>query len=311
MSDLHVWSTTAVVAVLAIVGAYFFFQTRAYQEEVKYLSEQNRELELAIDEQGLPANLEERLAQTEAQIRAEYEARDAAITNELSRLYDLEREVRIVTGLPSRPEMSSANAAMDTENGQGGPPDDPDAGAIYDDVGINPPELIIGLDNPSADLIVEEMRLRLQSLGGLLEDARAQRQKLRHTPSIWPTKISRPKITSKFGMRRDPFTDKWRHHSGMDIRADYGSPVLSTAEGVVRFSGYHQYLGHVVKIDHGYGVETWYGHLSKRLVQKGDTVKRGQAIGHVGSSGRSTGPHIHYEVHVNGKRVDPREYIGR
>lgn len=311
MSDAHVWSTLATLTLLVAASAFFFFQTRAYQEEVEYLSDQYRELELAVDSQGLPANLEERLAQREAQIRAEYEARDAAITNELSRLYDLEREVRIITGLPSRPEMSSANAAQDAEGGQGGPPDDPDAGAVFEDVGINPPELIIGLSNPSADLILEEMRLRMDSLGGLLEDARARRHKLQHTPSIWPTKDQRRRVTSKFGMRRDPFTEKWRHHSGVDIRAEYGSPVLTTAAGVVRFSGYHQYLGHVVKIDHGYGMETWYGHLSKRLVQKGDTVKRGQAIGLVGSSGRSTGPHIHYEVHVNGKRVDPREYVGR
>lgn len=319
MSDFHVWSTALVVAVLVCLSAFFYFRSRNYREEASYLSDQYRELQITVDQQSLPANMEERLAQKEAQIRAQYEARDAAMTNELNRLYDLEREVRIVTGLPSRPEMSSAGAAavdsgaapVDTENGQGGPPDDPDAGAVFDDTGINPPALIAGLSNPSADLILEEMRLRMESMGSLLKDARAQRLRLAHTPSVWPTNDARRTVTSKFGMRRDPFTKKWRHHSGLDIRATYGSPVLSTAEGTVIFSGYQQYLGHAVKIDHGYGIETWYGHLSKRLVEVGDHVKRGDVIGKVGSSGRSTGPHIHYEVHVGGKRVDPREYIGR
>jgi murein DD-endopeptidase MepM/ murein hydrolase activator NlpD len=144
----------------------------------------------------------------------------------------------------------------------------------------------------------------------LIEDAHKQREKRAHTPSVWPTKESKRRINSKFGQRRDPFTKKWKHHGGVDISANYGTEILATADGVVSFSGYDQFLGNLVQIDHGYGLQTWYGHMSKRLVQKGDVVTRGMVVGKVGSTGRSTGPHIHYEVHVDGKRVDPRNFMG-
>jgi len=310
MSDFHVWTTLGLVALVFVVGAFLILQNMRYREEVDFLAQQYAELEASLAEQNVPRNFEERLAQREAAIRSEYERREAAIATELSRLYDLEREVRIVTGLPTRQGEESGADAAESE-GQGGPPDADVVGRIFEDGGIAPPELIVGLKNPSADLILEEMRLRLGSLGSLLKDAEEQRMRLAHTPSRWPTTDPRRRITSKFGPRRDPFTDRWRDHSGIDIRSEYGAPVLATADGTVYFSGYEQYLGHVVKIDHGYGFETVYGHLSKRLVSKGDTVKRGDAIGKVGSTGRSTGPHIHYEVHVGGKRVNPRDYIGR
>lgn len=277
-----------------------------------FLSDQYRELEKSIEATGVPAGIDERLAEREAQIRAEYENRDQAMAEELSKLYDLEREVRNATGLPARDAVSapsSTAAPAGVQNGKGGPPE-PGAGRLIEDAGITPPELIQGLSRPSADIMLEEMRLRMASLADLLEDANVQRHKLAHTPSNWPTKEARRRINSKFGMRRDPITNKWREHSGVDISGDYGSPVLATADGVVLFSGYHEYLGNLIKIDHGYGVETWYGHLSKRTLKKGDVVKRGDAVGKLGSTGRSTGPHIHYEVHVDGKAVDPRTYMG-
>ncbi len=296
---------------MAVFSAIFYFQGQKYRSEMDFLSDQYKELEKSIEVTGLPASLEERLAERESEIRAEYETRDRAMAEELSKLYDLEREVRNVTGLPAKEAVEEA-AAVPTgaKSGKGGPPE-PGAGRLVDDSGIAPPELIQGLSRPSADLMLEEMRLRMGSLGDLLEDAQIQRHKLSHTPSVWPTKEVKRRINSKFGMRRDPITNKWREHSGVDITGDYGSNVLSTADGVVSFSGYHEYLGNLIKVDHGYGFETWYGHLSKRILKKGDVVKRGDAVGKLGSTGRSTGPHIHYEVHVNGKQVDPRTYMGR
>jgi len=305
----HLWAGLGAVALVVTFSAIFYVQSQKYRSEMAFVADQYKELEKSIEVTGLPASLDERLAEREAQIRAEYEARDRAMAEELSKLYDLEREVRNVTGLPAQ-EAAGAAAPPGTQSGKGGPPE-PGAGRLIDDNGIAPPELIQGLSQPSADIMLEEMRLRMASLADLLEDAQIQRHKLAHTPSIWPTKDGKRRINSKFGMRRDPITNKWREHSGVDITGDYGSPVLATADGVVSFSGYHEYLGNLIKVDHGYGVETWYGHLSKRGLKKGDVVKRGDAVGKLGSTGRSTGPHIHYEVHVNGKRVDPRTYMGR
>ena len=309
----HMWAAAGLVVFLFGLSGFLYSRERAYSDAARQLREENHVLEAALKSGGMPRSIEEHLAEKESEIRAHYELRDRIITDELKRLYDLEREVRIVSGLPAR----SGSLQEDLESpgeGQGGPPGDPDAGEVYeydDSDRMNPPELIYGLSSPSADLILQEMALRMGSMSKLVVDMEAKHQRLAHTPLAWPTEDERRRINSRFGRRKDPFTQQHRHHGGVDVSASYGSPILSTADGVVTFSGYHQLLGHCVKIDHGYGIETWYGHMSKRLVNKGDAVKRGDVIGKVGSTGRSTGPHIHYEVHLNDMRVDPRNYIGR
>ena len=310
MTDWHIWSGLGLIALLSVCSAIFFFQGKKYRGEMEFLGDQYRELEQSVAETGLPANLDERLAERESQIRSEYEARDKAMAEELGRLYDLEREVRNMANLPTHTEGSAETPLVQETDGKGGPPE-PGAGRLFDDTGIAPPELIQGLSRPSADIMLEEMRLRMNSLGDLIEDAQIKRHTMAHTPKEWPTKDVKRKINSKFGIRRDPFTHQRRHHSGVDVTAAYGSAVLATADGVISFSGYHEFLGNLIKIDHGYGFETWYGHLSKRTLKKGDVVKRGDVVGKVGTTGRSTGPHIHYEVHANGKAVDPRTYMGR
>jgi murein DD-endopeptidase MepM/ murein hydrolase activator NlpD len=308
MTDWHVWSALVVIALVSISSAIFYFQGSKYRTEMEFLTDQYKELEQSVEETGLPANLDERLAERESQIRAEYEARDKAMAQELGKLYDLERQVRSMANLPTRTD-AAPEAVVAEKDGKGGPPE-PDAGRMIDDSGITPPELIQGMARPSADMMLQEMRVRMNSFGALLEDAQIKRHKMSHTPASWPTKDVKRKINSRFGVRRDPFTSQRRMHAGVDVEAEYGSPVLSTADGVVAFSGWHEYLGNLIKVDHGYGYETWYGHMSKRNLKTGDVVKRGDVVGRVGSTGRSTGPHIHYEVHVNGKAIDPRTYMG-
>ena len=133
-----------------------------------------------------------------------------------------------------------------------------------------------------------------------------QKAELAATPSIMPT---RGRINSGFGMRISPFTGRWERHEGVDIANDVGTPVVSTAEGVVRFVGRNGGYGITIIIAHGYGYSTLYAHLSRVLVQSGQHVKRHQVIALMGNSGLSTGPHLHYEVRVNGKPVNPRYYI--
>ncbi|TBL78686.1 M23 family metallopeptidase [Paenibacillus thalictri] len=131
--------------------------------------------------------------------------------------------------------------------------------------------------------------------------------KLRTTPSIWPTRSK--KVTSPFGYRKDPFTAKLSFHRGMDIAGPTGDPVYATAEGVVHTVGFDKFHGNHVVIDHSRGVRTWYMHLSKTAVKTGEPVRKGQSIGQVGSTGRSTGPHLHYEVQLHGKSADPAPYL--
>ena len=117
-------------------------------------------------------------------------------------------------------------------------------------------------------------------------------------------------ITSRFGPRVSPFTGKKALHSGLDIGARNGTEVRAPASGKVVVAAYDGRMGKFIRIDHGYGIETTYGHLSKIHVKYGDRVHRGDLIGLVGSSGKfSTGPHLHYQVAVNDRVVDPRHYI--
>ena len=128
-----------------------------------------------------------------------------------------------------------------------------------------------------------------------------------HTPSIWPVKGS---ITSRFGPRVSPFTGKKTLHAGLDIGARKGTSIFSPASGKVVVAAYDGRMGKFIGIDHGYGIETTYGHLSKILVKYGDRVQRGDLIGLVGSTGKfSTGPHLHYQIAVNDKVVNPVDYI--
>lgn len=132
-------------------------------------------------------------------------------------------------------------------------------------------------------------------------------EELRFTPTAWPTVPNT--ITSEYGLRRDPFNFAPSFHSGIDIRGNYGTPVFATADGKVTFAEYYGGYGKTVKIRHSGMYVTLYAHLSSIDVQVGDRVKKGDIIGAIGSTGRSTGPHLHYEIIKNGKRVNPKPYF--
>lgn len=129
---------------------------------------------------------------------------------------------------------------------------------------------------------------------------------LTYTPSMWPVLGS---ITGSFGERLDPFSGEGAFHAGIDISAEYGSPVRATADGLVVAVETRAGYGNVVVIDHGFGLSTWYGHMSGFSTQLGQRVTRGDAIGLVGTSGRTTGAHVHYEVRSNGAPVNPWRYL--
>lgn len=309
VSSAHVWALVCLLIVTSFLSAFFFQRTRVTNADVRQLAEQYQELENMLGSTEFQDATQQLFAQREEDIRAEYDARDEKLTSELSRLYDLESEVRAMMGLP--PHDAGDGDPRSAEGGRGGSPVDLGESAAHgDDALTRPPHIIYGMASPSADLILQEIALRAKSLHELHGAMIVQKDRIARNPSMWPTAAGTRYISSRFGNRPDPFTKRIRHHSGIDIVAPNKSPVAATARGTVVFSGTDRYLGNVVKIDHGYGLESWYGHMSERLLKVGDTVERGDIIGSVGSTGRSTGPHIHYEVHVDGKRVDPKKYIG-
>jgi murein DD-endopeptidase MepM/ murein hydrolase activator NlpD len=129
---------------------------------------------------------------------------------------------------------------------------------------------------------------------------------LKSTPSIAP---ARGLLTSGFGSREDPFTGGHSMHSGLDIATREGAEVVAPANGVIIFAGEKAAYGNCIVLDHGRDITTLYGHLQAMLVKAGDKVERGQHIGKVGNTGRSTGPHLHYEVRRNGVPVNPRRFV--
>jgi murein DD-endopeptidase MepM/ murein hydrolase activator NlpD len=156
------------------------------------------------------------------------------------------------------------------------------------------------------DQVSKVANLREQGVIELWELLQDRSALLAATPS---TKPVQGWYTSRFGYRISPFTEKPLMHEGLDIAAAPGTPVFTTADGTVTFAGYDPGYGKLVVIDHGYGVETRYGHNSEVFVSSGQKVRHGERISAVGSTGRSTGPHVHYEVRVNGQPVDPLNYI--
>lgn len=166
----------------------------------------------------------------------------------------------------------------------------------------------------------EQVRLMHQSLDNLKTEVamlkrdksefqkflESQKKLLASTPSIWPTKGW---MSSGFGYRISPFTEQKEFHKGIDISARMNALIVAPADGVVYGVDFDHGFGKTVVIKHGYGVVTLYAHLNKILVKRGQFVKRGEKIAQVGSTGRSTGPHLHYEVHLNGVPVNPLRYI--
>jgi murein DD-endopeptidase MepM/ murein hydrolase activator NlpD len=116
-------------------------------------------------------------------------------------------------------------------------------------------------------------------------------------------------VSSRFGRRRDPINGRWAMHSGADLAGNLGSPVLTTAEGTVTFAGHNGRYGRMIEVDHGFGLRTRYGHLHRILVKKGQKVSFHQEIGLMGTSGRSTGPHVHYEIIVDGVPLNPIRFL--
>lgn len=148
---------------------------------------------------------------------------------------------------------------------------------------------------------------RVRDLDAALEKLESVKEAARTAPIANPSPGH--SISSNFGPRRDPFLGRLAHHSGIDFRAPPGAPVLSAGEGTVVSAGWNGGYGRMVEVDHGHGLTTRYAHMSRISVSEGDRVGRGDVVGRVGSTGRSTGPHLHFEVRRNGNALDPRPFL--
>jgi murein DD-endopeptidase MepM/ murein hydrolase activator NlpD len=175
---------------------------------------------------------------------------------------------------------------------------------------VNEQPTLPGTGGPALPLDADSLAALEGKMSQLERNIRAYENVLRergYTPSVWPVV---GKLESGFGSRRNPFGgNSYEFHSGQDIDAAVGDPVVAGASGMVSFVGWQNGYGQLVVLDHGGGLTTRYGHLSHIDVAQGQTVERSQFIGRVGSTGRSTGPHLHYEIRINDEPVNPLQYL--
>jgi murein DD-endopeptidase MepM/ murein hydrolase activator NlpD len=218
------------------------------------------------------------------------------LEKELSKMKDFDRKIRIIANL---------------EKGQDATPIIGIGGSSSSDIreklkGENDENGLIQQMRSDIERIKSEAMSREESLSELEKLLQSKREILVHTPSIWPTVGW---VTSDFGFRINPFTGLTQMHEGIDISNRVGTPVITPADGIISDIGNDWIFGKILVISHGFGITTRYAHLNKVLVRIGQKVKRGDKIAEVGTSGRTTGPHLHYEVRLNGVPANPMRYI--
>jgi len=218
------------------------------------------------------------------------------LEKQLSRLKDFDKRIRIIANLEKSQETTLFM-------GMGGPsPSDlrEKLKAENDETGLAQ-QMRTDIERLESEASSQE-----QSLSELEKLLQSKKEMLAHTPSIWPV---HGWVTSGFGFRTNPFTGLNQMHEGLDIANQVGTPVIAPADGIVSDTGRDSTHGNVVVISHGFGINSRFLHLSKIVVRAGQKVKRGDKIAEVGTTGISTGPHLHYEIKVNGIPVNPLRYI--
>jgi len=215
---------------------------------------------------------------------------------EMTKLQDFDRKIRNLAELPSVPGEANVFA------GGGG---ELESESLARSMRLEKEQLMAKMEREITLLegATKRQEARFSELKIFLEN---KKDRLSATPSIWPV---RGWLTAGFGYRRSPFTGFRQLHEGLDIATSAGTPIIAPGDGTVVFSGSMSGWGNVVVVNHGYGYRTFFAHNSRNLVAGGRKVKRGETIAYVGNTGHSTGPHLHYEVLVNGIPRDPLNYI--
>jgi murein DD-endopeptidase MepM/ murein hydrolase activator NlpD len=262
----------AAVLVVGLLTISHYFTLLSASSENRVLKDENAQLRSQV------LLVQEKVAHVQATLDR-VERFDAKLRSAVTHLQDPERNLAIgPVGSPEAAPMPAGSAARE-----------------------NPAALPGRIASLANEAHRQESSLR--ELSEYFED---QKSMLASTPSIWPTQGW---VTSDFGVRHDPYNEDRSMHQGLDISTPHGQPVQTPSDGTVVFNGTEGGYGKVLVIDHGYGVKTRYAHLSETVVRLGERVARGQKVAAVGNTGRSTGPHLHYEVRVNGIPENPRKFI--
>ncbi|MFQ5586858.1 MAG: M23 family metallopeptidase [Thermodesulfobacteriota bacterium] len=225
----------------------------------------------------------------------EFSSKIGSLEAQMAKLRQFDKKLRIIANL----ENSNPSERL---YGVGGPSPEEDAATALS----NKRDVLVQQMHSNLDQLNAEASTQEKSFTELQEHLMKQSSRLASTPSIWP---ARGWVASTFGYRTSPFTGLQQKHEGIDIANRLGTPIIAPANGVVIRIKREAGLGKNLTISHGRGIVTKYGHLSEILVKVGQRVKRGDKIATMGNTGRSTGPHLHYAVVVNGVNVNPFKYI--
>jgi len=269
------------VSLLCFIIVFMIGSFVEYRQTISVASTQKAELEILRQNNSDQVSQIEQLAKTTTSLQADME-----------RLNSLDAEIRRIVNNEDVAVTSRAGLIRPSVsyNGQGGSQLQPNINSIMN----------LANDLQSAVIVRE------QSLAELKQELLAKKARMETTPSIWPTTGD---VTSRFGWRNSPFGDGGDWHPGIDIANSSGTTIIATADGEVIQSGWYDGYGNMVQIDHGNGITTIYGHNSQNIVHSGQVVKKGQVIAYLGSTGYSTGPHLHYEIRVNGTAVNPTNFL--
>ncbi len=218
------------------------------------------------------------------------------LEKDLQRIRDFDSKLRVMINLDGD-KRSQAQASM-------GGPESPDFTESY--LPMHRQELLARKMHDFLHQLNTEAKLEEVRQQELMRAIRSSQDMWASTPSIWPAEGW---VSSDFGYRESPFTGKREFHKGLDITGPVGTPIYAPAKGKVEFAGRDGAYGLCMNMDHGSGLVTRYGHMHSIVVRQGQTVDRGELIGYIGNSGRSTGPHLHYEVRLNGVPVNPMRYV--
>jgi murein DD-endopeptidase MepM/ murein hydrolase activator NlpD len=255
--------------------SYDYIHIRREQAELQRLKQQTAEQRIQIE--GLVAKVDQ-------------------FASKMEELKQFDKKIRIMANLETgrdKEQLLGIGGPMSEEN------------RLRSQVAADDKALIAGVKR-HVDSLMDDALSREQSFTALLGFLKEKKSILAATPSLWPVMGW---VTSEFGRRINPFGNGQEFHKAIDIATKYGRVILAPGDGIVTEVAYQQDVGQMIQIDHGHGISTFYGHLSKAIVRSGATVRKGDRIGYVGSSGRSTGSHLHYAVMLNGVPVNPRKYL--
>lgn len=269
---------TGIMCVLLVVVAGFGLK---YSTAIMAANADKAELEALRQSNGDQYKQLEQLSQA-----------TAALQRDMDRLNTLDTEIRRMVNAEGQSESSRSGIVRPnvSNGGQGGPVAKPSLNQLND--------YIVNLQN--------QVKSSEESLINLREIVAERNARLNATPSLWPANGD---VTSRFGWRSSPFGGGSDWHPGIDIANSTGTPIVAAAAGQVIYSGWYSGYGKMVQIDHGNGIVTIYAHNSQNNVREGQQVEKGEVIAYMGSTGWSTGSHVHYEIRVNGTAVNPANFL--